>query len=178
MRDFRSVPGCRRAIAVIAVSLAILFSLMWESEIRADARYDQVCPKTGSVASIQMPDGQPIAAEISCRPSELRHGLMYRSELPQNRGMLFVYRNPGLHQHWMRHCLIPLDIVWMDFHHRVREVMKSVPACNSILPSGCRLYGDVYDAVYVVELVAGTANRHGLKSGDQLPFSIPHQENQ
>jgi hypothetical protein len=57
------------------------------------------CPASGSVASIQMPDGQPLTAEISCRPRELRSGSMYRSALAQDRGMPFVYQNPGLHQH-------------------------------------------------------------------------------
>lgn len=65
----------------------------------------------------------------------------------------------------------------MDFHHRVREILRSVPGCNSILPPGCRLYRDAYDAVYVLELFAGTANRYGLRSSHQLPFNIPHQEN-
>ncbi|MCU1262138.1 MAG: hypothetical protein JWO80_5023 [Bryobacterales bacterium] len=99
MADFRSGPLLRRQIAVIVVSLAILFSLVWESEIRADAQYDQICPETISVASIRMPDGQPITAEISGWPRELRYGLMYRYELPQDRGVRFVYRNSGLHQH-------------------------------------------------------------------------------
>jgi uncharacterized membrane protein (UPF0127 family) len=102
---------------------------------------------------------------------------MYRSELAKHGGMLFMYQNLRLHQHWMRHCRIPLDIVWMDSYHRVREVLESVPACTSISPSGCRLYGDVYDAVYVLELAAGAANRHGLRSGDQLQFNILHPEN-
>lgn len=98
---------------------------------------------------------------------------MNRAKLPADHGMLFIYQKPGLHQHWMWHCRLPLDLVWIDAHHSIRQVVANVPLCNSLARSGCRLYGDVSDAVYVLEIAAGASNEHGLKVGDRVSFDTP-----
>lgn len=164
----------QRAIAALAISFATFYLLTWASELCAEAQYDPMYPPEHSSTSIQFPDGQIVTAELSCRPRELARGLMNRAELPADHGMLFIYQKPGLHQHWMWHCRFPLDLLWIDAHHLIREVFANVPPCNSLARSGCRLYGDVSDAVYVLEIAAGASNEHGLKVGDQVSFDTAH----
>ncbi len=119
---------------------------------------------------VTLPDGAVIRAELAVTPEEQARGLMYRSELPPDRGMLFVGTRSSRRSFWMFRCLIPLDIVWMDGAHRIVELVRNVPPCTSAEPSACPSYGGTGNSVYVLELAAGQADHHGLRLGDRLEF--------
>ena len=54
-----------------------------------------------------------IHAEVASRPEELQRGLMFRSQLGQNHGMLFVFAQRGTQCMWMLNTLIPLDVAFL-----------------------------------------------------------------
>ena len=117
-----------------------------------------------------LPDGTPIAAELAISSAEQARGLMFRADLPTNRGMLFVGSRSAQRSFWMYQCLIPLDIIWMDGAHRIVEIVRSVPPCGSTDPGDCPSYGGNANSVYVLELAAGQSDAHGLRLGDRLDF--------
>jgi uncharacterized protein len=118
---------------------------------------------------VQLPDGKVVLAETAVRPEELAKGLMYRESLAANRGMLFFHTAESLYPYWMKNCKIALDMVWMDQGRRIVEIAASVPPCPAETVN-CPSYGGHEKAMYVLELGAGQAAKHGLKKGQRLEF--------
>ena len=120
--------------------------------------------------TVTLPNGNQIEAELALTPDEQAMGLMFRSHLPPDRGMLFVGDRAAPRSFWMYQCLVPLDIVWLDGARRIVEIVRDAPPCRDPDPQRCPSYGGTANSVYVLELAAGQANAQGLKLGDWLDF--------
>jgi uncharacterized membrane protein (UPF0127 family) len=59
-------------------------------------------------------DAHLIEAEVATTESTRARGLMHRSELAENAGMLFMFSRPGTYSLWMADTLIPLDAAFLD----------------------------------------------------------------
>lgn len=55
-----------------------------------------------------------IQAELAVTPDQQAMGMMFRTEMPGNEGMLFVNEEPGVRCFWMRNTLVPLTIAFID----------------------------------------------------------------
>jgi uncharacterized protein len=119
---------------------------------------------------IYLPSGASVTAELALTDAERAKGLMFRTKLLADQGMLFVFDQEGLHAFWMKNTLIPLDMLWLDPDRRVVHIERDVPPCKA---DPCPSYGPARPALYVLELEAGAAARLGLKAGDRLDFSLP-----
>jgi hypothetical protein len=118
---------------------------------------------------VTLPNGREVRAESMLTPADTQRGMMFRSSLAPDRGMLFFHTRPAKVKYWMFQCLIPLDIVWMDGDRRIVEISANTPPC----PAGvqqCPTYGGHYNSLYVLELAGGMAAKYGLKVGDTLRF--------
>ncbi len=121
-------------------------------------------------APIGLPDGTTIQAELATTAEQVTLGLMFRTQLAADRGMLFVFPDLQLRGFYMFQTLIPLDIIWIDAARRIVYISEDTPPCPSRNPSQCPTYGGDAPAQYVLELAAGQAAAHGLKVGDSLTF--------
>ena len=117
-----------------------------------------------------LPDGDRITAELAMTPEQQARGMMFRSHLAEDRGMLFVGARASPRSFWMYQCLIPLDIIWLDGAKRIVEIVREAPPCRERDPQRCPSYGGNVNSVYVLELAAGQAAGRGLELGDALAF--------
>jgi len=104
--------------------------------------------------------------EIASTPEEKAMGLMFRTSLAGNAGMLFPYSPPQEATMWMRNTYISLDMVFIradGIVHRVEP--RTEPFSERVIASR----GDV---AAVLELKAGTAERLGLKPGDRVRHAL------
>ncbi|HIK09831.1 MAG TPA: DUF192 domain-containing protein [Oscillatoriaceae cyanobacterium M33_DOE_052] len=110
--------------------------------------------------------GKLIELEVAATPQEQSLGLMYRTSLADNRGMLFPFSPPRPVSFWMKNCRISLDMIFL-LNGEVQEIAAHVPPCTE---EPCPTYGpgrgQIVDAV--IELRAGRAAELGLKPGDRL----------
>jgi uncharacterized membrane protein (UPF0127 family) len=111
-----------------------------------------------------------IAAEIADTPERIAYGYMFRPEIGEQDGMVFVFPQPGFHSFWMKNTLVPLDIIWMDDTRAILHIQAATPPCRA---DPCPGYGPVRAASFVLEVRAGTAAREGLKPGDRLSIVLP-----
>ena len=107
--------------------------------------------------------------EVVAKDEELRRGLQFRTSMPQNHGMLFVFQSPYVYSFWMKDTKIPLDMIWLDSSRRVIHIESSVPPCSK---DPCPTYAPADPALYVLEFNAGEAKRIDLKKGDQFSFRL------
>ena len=68
-----------------------------------------------------------ILAEVADEPDERAIGLMNRTKIGKNKGMLFVYHVPSAPQFWMKNTLISLDILFSSYDGRIIKIFKNVP---------------------------------------------------
>ena len=123
-----------------------------------------------SDASIKLPDGATIRAELATTAEQVTRGLMFRTELADDRGMLFVFPDMQPRSFYMFQTLIPLDIIWLDANRRIVYVSRDTPPCPSRNAAQCPTYGGGAPAQYVLELAGGQAAAHRLRVGDTLTF--------
>jgi hypothetical protein len=107
---------------------------------------------------------QQIALEVARTPHQKEKGLMYRTSLAGNRGMVFVYEPPKPVSFWMRNMKIPLDMVFLR-DGQVKLLKVNVPPCST---NSCPIYETDIAIDQVVELRAGRAAQLGLKIGDRV----------
>lgn len=109
------------------------------------------------------------AVEVADQPKEWQRGLMERSSLAPNRGMLFVFPEQAPRAFWMMNTLIHLDIIFADDDGRILNIAMDVPPCAA--PRRCPSYRSVAPARYVLEIPGGRAQALGVQPGDYLRFS-------
>lgn len=120
--------------------------------------------------TVVLPGGAEIEAELAVSPEDQARGMMFRTEVPPDTGMLFVGNRAAPRSFWMYQCLVPLDMVWLDGARRIVEIVREAPPCRADDPQRCPSYGGNANSVYVLELAAGQAVARGLQVGDQLEF--------
>jgi uncharacterized membrane protein (UPF0127 family) len=98
--------------------------------------------------------------EIADTEDERNRGLMYRTYMAPDAGMLFVYDREQSVAFWMKNTVLPLDLVFIRADGTVFDVaLGAVPYSLDSIPSG----GPV---LAVLEVNAGIANQIGLRRGD------------
>ncbi|MDG2990884.1 DUF192 domain-containing protein [Candidatus Synechococcus calcipolaris G9] len=105
-----------------------------------------------------------IDLEVAKTPAQQALGLMYRSELADNRGMLFPFDPPQLVSFWMKNCLISLDLIFI-YEGEVIDIAENAPPCYD---DPCPTYGPNQIIDHVLELRGGRAAEISLAVGDRL----------
>jgi len=109
--------------------------------------------------------GQRFSVEFATDNASREHGLMMRTTMAPDHGMLFVFSYTAPQAFWMKNTLIPLDILYFDTDRRLVSMQQNVPPCKA---DPCPIYPSTAPARYVLELSAGTARRIGAQIGDEL----------
>ncbi len=86
--------------------------------------------------------------------------------------MLFVFAEPQQWSFWMKNTRMSLDIIWMDQKKKIVHIARSVPICSRT-DDGCPQYQPNENAMYVLELAAGSADILRLDRGLTLRFQVP-----
>lgn len=110
-------------------------------------------------------DGHDFQVETATTDAERAHGLMDRTHLAADHGMLFVFATETPQSFWMKDTLIPLDILYFDADRQLVSMQLNAQPCHQ---HPCPIYPSGAAAQYVLELPAGTAARIGASKGDAM----------
>jgi len=104
-------------------------------------------------------------------PRRMR-GLMFETEsfLADNKGMLFVFDEPGNRSMWMKNMQFHLDIIWFNENGNVVSIEKNVPPCiTPVEVMSCKSVGVAADnAQYVLELISGYVDEYSITENSHL----------
>ena len=106
-----------------------------------------------------------IFVEVPDDREEFARGLMFRTHLPWNAGMLFAFDDEETRRFWMKNTLIPLDMIFFDSSSKIIDIKENVPPCKQ---EECPTYPSKEPAQYVLEVNAGFVQEKGIKLGDRL----------
>ena len=96
------------------------------------------------------------SVEVADTPGKRRQGLMFRKQLEEGTGMLFVFDKDEPRSFWMKNTYIPLDIVFIG---ESQEVVSVVEGTTPLSTEPVRSAGP---AKYVLEVNAGEFSERGL----------------
>ena len=103
-----------------------------------------------------------LRVELADTPEKQARGLMYRTEMNENAGMLFDFKIPRPVTMWMANTPLSLDMLFFAKNGEINEIVSgTVPFSRERIASAFKSRG-------VLELNAGTAQRLGIKVGDKL----------
>ena len=152
-----------RLVAAATIGLALALSAC----SRAPSADSAQAAATGEALAIETSLGRHAFKIEVARTAEQREtGLMFRTHLAADAGMLFEYQQPQAILMWMANTLIPLDMIFIGADGRIMNVAeRTVPESLATIPSAGLAKG-------VLEVAAGTAARIGIKPGDRVlhPF--------
>jgi uncharacterized membrane protein (UPF0127 family) len=104
--------------------------------------------------------------EVADNHSERSTGLMHRSELGADSGMLFDFGRDRMVSMWMRNTFIPLDMLFISKDGTVQTIaVNTTPHSERSISSRVRVRA-------VLELPAGTVERLGIKPGDRIEHAM------
>ncbi len=105
-----------------------------------------------------------VRVEIADNAFERARGLMYRTALAEDRGMLFVYGGEQKLSFWMKNTFIPLSIAFIDSEGRIVDIqdMKPLP-----LDDDPPHYVSAKPVQYALEVNQGFFEERGVKVGDK-----------
>ena len=100
--------------------------------------------------------------EVARTPAEQELGLMYRTSMPANHGMIFPMDPPRLASFWMKNTFIPLDIVFIRPDHTISSIAVNAPTRS------LATIDSTEPVMAVLELNGGAAAKAGLRAGDRV----------
>jgi uncharacterized membrane protein (UPF0127 family) len=104
-----------------------------------------------------------VSVEIADTSPLRTRGLMWRTDLPEGTGMLFIFPAEVVQSFWMRNTLIPLDMLFIDQKFQVVGVVQWAEP----LTLSPRITVD-RPSLYVLEVPGGWASRHGIRTGGRV----------
>src|SRR5713226_4934226 len=104
-----------------------------------------------------------VRVEIASSDETRQRGLMFRRDLPQDRGMIFIFPDTAEHGFWMHNTLIGLDMIFLGEDRAVLGVVTAAPQTDAPRSVG-------KPSRYVVEVSAGEAAAHAVGPGTHAAF--------
>jgi len=105
-----------------------------------------------------------IDIELAANDEKRTQGLMFRSNMGADQGMLFIFDRQGPQAFWMRNTKIPLDIIYIDKDLKIVSISKNtIPFSEESIPSKS-------PAQYVLEVNAGYTDAYKIGEGDYISY--------
>ena len=161
MRSQRNPDFLRRLLVFLAATMAL-------------AGNTRVLAQTGPLEDLaafprnklEISDGKKVKLTfdvwLADSPSRQAQGLMFVRALADMRGMLFVHEKPMPISMWMKNTYIPLDMVFIDEHGRIQQIVEQAT------PHSLDIIRSKDPALAVLEIAGGEAKRLGLHTGQHV----------
>ena len=106
-----------------------------------------------------------INVQVAATPEQRQIGLMFRKDMPQHEGMIFIFDQPAQQCFWMKNTLLPLSAAFIADDGTIVNIEDMKPL---VLDSHC----SAKPVRYVLEMNKGWFAKKGIKAGSQLQGSL------
>jgi uncharacterized membrane protein (UPF0127 family) len=161
-----TVIGSARNVACTLVSMLLWCILSFTACNSSNSSQDLTV--TGRFISADQKELLPLTLEVARTPQARELGLMYRQELPADRGMIFIYPSERPRSFWMKNTLISLDILYLDKDFTIVSLVE-----NAIPHSLVSRTSQGHPAQYVIEIRGGLAAQKGITVGTKFEPLAP-----
>jgi uncharacterized membrane protein (UPF0127 family) len=109
---------------------------------------------------------QIVDAELALKPEQLMTGMMWRKEMGENEGMLFVLPSPQQASFYMRNTLLPLHVAYIDPRGTILELHELKPLDETPAPSQAE------NIQFVLEMNKGWFTRNNVATGTVIRTEV------
>lgn len=149
-------------LVVFALALTgfAAYSVMYPAQTHADSGLQSISENI----IVKKANGEEFVFSVEIADSAAAHkrGLMHRTYLDKNHGMLFLFNDTARRSFWMKNTLIPLDIIFLrkdgEIHH-IHSMAKPLDETRITALEGSKA---------VLEINGGLSDKMGLKTGDKI----------
>ncbi len=111
-----------------------------------------------------------LKVKLAITPAQQRQGLMNvqgmpPTKLPENEGMLFIYRREEILSFWMKNTTLPLSIAFIDKKYNITEI-------RDMEPMGMDSVRSAKPAMYALEVNQGWFTKNSIKVGDKVSLNF------
>ncbi len=112
-------------------------------------------------------EGKEIAvkAEIASTFEERRNGFMFRQDIPDGTGMLFIFEEEQILDFWMKNTPHPLSIAYIDRNGKIRDILDMTPYSLENVTSSTKV-------LYALEVPQGWFGKVNVRTGDKLKLDF------
>jgi uncharacterized membrane protein (UPF0127 family) len=103
--------------------------------------------------------GEELVAEIAREPVQIATGMMFRTNMLENEGMIFVFPNAAPRSFYMRNCIVPLSAGYIAPDGTILEIIHMKPHDETGIPSQSD------NIRFVLEVPQGWFDRHNIRTG-------------
>ena len=144
---------------LIAAAIVVLY-IGLQSPTSADSRA-MTLPVDPDPLTVETVHGErSFTVEIADDPGERERGLMFREDMDDTHGMLFVFEEQRDVGFWMKNTPMPLDLVFIAQDGTIKAIKPGVSMSEAMISPGVPVR-------FVLELKAGIAARNGIVDGDK-----------
>jgi len=129
-------------------------------------------PKPLPRTRLVFPNERAIEVEMALTPEDQERGLMLRTRLDPDYGILYAFPQERVLKFWMKDTLVDLDMVFLDKDKRITVIHRDVPRAETAAPDS-RIARRTGLGRYVLTLPAGAAGWNKLEVGQKLRFDAP-----
>jgi uncharacterized membrane protein (UPF0127 family) len=116
----------------------------------------------GKVTFVETPGKPEVDVELARKPEHRERGLMYRTSMGSDAGMLFSWDDESERTFWMKNTCLALDMLFLSKDGVIVGVVEQVPTLNEASR------GVPCKAAHVLEVNAGWVRSHGVKPGQRV----------
>jgi uncharacterized protein len=152
-------------IVIVLIAITTSYFLFFKKSTLNEPKW----VKEGEVTFLNKDSKQQLAkiqVEVANNPTERTQGLMYRSEMDADKGMLFIFDKMDMQSFWMKNTILPLDILFIDDKGIINTIHRNtIPYSEASLPSKGK-------SQFVVEVNAGFCQKHNINEGDLIEYKL------
>jgi 16S rRNA (adenine1518-N6/adenine1519-N6)-dimethyltransferase len=108
----------------------------------------------------------PLQVEVAEKPRERAKGLMFRTTLPDDEGMLFRFPEGQPVAMWMKNTILSLDMIFANSKGDILAIHENA------IPFSTQNIGPVANTTYVLEVKAGVLKKHGITKSCRLSLDL------
>ncbi|HKU00780.1 MAG TPA: DUF192 domain-containing protein [Paraburkholderia sp.] len=168
------IARCALAVALpLAAAVGTIAALTFTTAATSSVAHAQQMPpgakQPGDFPHVKLTAGMfVIDAGVAANDADREQGLMYRTQLAPNEGMLFVFGENAVHCFWMKNTLIPLSIAFMRADGTITDIDEmQAETTNNHCPRN--------NGTYALEMSKGWFSSKGIKPGMKIEGLPPLQ---
>lgn len=152
-------------IALVAVIAASTLYVAQNSPTAAEGQA-MILPVDPNPLIVETRAGEKrFGIEIADDAGERERGLMFRQQMGDDHGMLFVFEDAREVGFWMQNTPMPLDLIFIGQDGRVRAILPGEPFSTAVISPNTPVR-------FVLEVKAGIAEKAGIRDGDRLRHPV------
>jgi uncharacterized membrane protein (UPF0127 family) len=170
MKTYRANSQFKMLLTLIIIVCALFFLNSKFNFLKISSDNNTETKTQSNVVKITNGSNEVKTVDVELANTEIlrQQGLMNRTYLGENDGMLFTFDTDVQSGFWMKNTLISLDLIYIDGNKKIVDIKNQFTPCTT---TDCPIYIAGFAFRYVLEVNSGWALKNGIKVGDSVEIT-------